>query len=314
MPKFLLLILFVCFGFMAKAQNLNHVKFYSENQYLMDVETGDIVDEQEYPIEFSINDDEIILDAYGRKTYLQIQKSGQLEDNSTAYQLDGNQFLIINEGNKSIIFGREGAPEAIMYEISKKSDLEGVPIESYLDKGISAFDNGNYAEAIKHFEKSAAEGNRIAMNNLAYIYISGVNGQKNTPEALRWFKKSAEKGDVVAMYNIGLIYDEGDGVKIDRTKALEWYKKASDEDYVLAKYNIGYLYYTDEGGYQDYQKAMDWFKKADAQAYPEAGYYIAKMYLNGLGVEKNKSKAKKWFKRSADLGSEYSREELKKLD
>lgn len=313
MPKILLVVLLLFVGFVTHAQSLKNVKYTSETQYLMDSATGDILGEQNSLAEFSIKDDVVIVEVFGVKEKYKILRFGQLENNSFAFQLENDQLLIISEEIGHIIFGDSNSDRKIMCDIDGKTDLETSAEDSDFDQGLYYYENGDFENAISYFTKSAKTGNKMAMNNLGYIYISDDSGQKNTREAINWFEKSSALGDAVAMYNIGLIYDEGDGIDINRVKALKWYKKAANEDYVLAKYNIGYLYYSGEEGFQDYKKAMAWFLKADKQNYPEAGYYIAEMYLYGLGIDQNKSEAIKWFQRSADLGSRYSKMKLRQL-
>lgn len=317
MTRFLLFSLFLLINFSAFAQTLKNVQYISEKQFLLDKEEQKIIDEQEHQVKISIFEDEIIIDAYRKKTPLKIVSAEKSNQNLYGFELEDNQLLIVDEEANNILFGLAEGSQAILYLIENKKELDAQVAsvdEDPFNKAVSFYDQGDLNKAEKYFQKSAEAGNKMAMNNLAYMYIIGDLGKVNAEKAIHWFEKSASKGDVVAMYNIGLIYDEGDGIAVDRIKALEWYKKAAEEDYALAKYNIGYLYYSDEGGLQDYGKAMDWFMKADQQNYPEAGYYIADMYLNGFGVKKDKAKAKEWFQRSADLGSEYSRQELEKLD
>lgn len=317
MTRILLFSIFLLINFSAFAQTLKNVQYISEKQFLLDKEEQKIIDEQEYQVKISVFEDEIIIDAYRKKTPLKIVSVEKSNQNLYGFELEDNQLLIVDEEANNILFGLTEGSQAILYLIENKKELDSQVTsvdEDPFNKAVSFYDQGDLNKAEKYFQKSAEAGNKMAMNNLAYMYITGDLGKVNAEKAIHWFEKSASNGDVVAMYNIGLIYDEGDGIPIDRNKALKWYKKAAAKDYALAKYNIGYLHYIDEGKHQDYQEAMKWFLRADAQNYSEAGYYIAKMYLYGLGVEKNRVEAKKWFQRSADLGSDHSQKELEKID
>ena len=60
-------------------------------------------------------------------------------------------------------------------------------------------------------------------------------------EALKWFEKSAAQGNAIAMYNIGSFYFNGYGVQRSSSKAREWFAKASsngdkDADEILMEH------------------------------------------------------------------------------
>jgi TPR repeat protein len=46
-------------------------------------------------------------------------------------------------------------------------------------------------------------------------------------EAKRWYEKAAAAGDLVAMNNIGMFYRNGNGVTQDYAEAKRWYEKAA---------------------------------------------------------------------------------------
>ena len=50
--------------------------------------------------------------------------------------------------------------------------------------------------------------------------------------ALREWKPLAEQGDAFAQYNIGLMYEIGDGVPQDDKTAVKWFRLAADQGHV----------------------------------------------------------------------------------
>ena len=68
----------------------------------------------------------------------------------------------------------------------------GLPsYSSDFDKGLTAYNNGDYATALKEW------------------------------------KPLAEQGDVDAQYHLGVMYDNGDGVSQDYKEAVRWYTLAA---------------------------------------------------------------------------------------
>ena len=52
---------------------------------------------------------------------------------------------------------------------------------------------------------------------------------KNYIEAIKYFQKAAEKGNANAQYNLGSCYEYGKGVSVDYTEAVKWYRKAAEQ-------------------------------------------------------------------------------------
>ncbi|MCA6070472.1 MAG: sel1 repeat family protein [Endomicrobium sp.] len=66
-------------------------------------------------------------------------------------------------------------------------------------KGAGEVVKQNYIEALKWFQKAAANESVVAQYNLGVMYYRGLGVvQPNYTEALKWFQKAAEKGHVGA--------------------------------------------------------------------------------------------------------------------
>jgi len=59
--------------------------------------------------------------------------------------------------------------------------------------------------------------------------------------ALREWKPLAEQGDVDAQYNLGLMYDNGRGVPQDDKTAVKWYRLAAEKGDASAQYNLSVM-------------------------------------------------------------------------
>ncbi len=66
---------------------------------------------------------------------------------------------------------------------------------SDIDKGFDAYQNGDYAEAVKWFRLSAEQGNAKGQGALAILYKNGLGVTQDYKEAAKWYRLSAEQGN-----------------------------------------------------------------------------------------------------------------------
>jgi len=66
------------------------------------------------------------------------------------------------------------------------------------DKGVSAYETGNDAEAVKRYRKEAEQGDADAQWNLGWHYENGWGVTQDDAEAVKWFRKAAEQGNAQA--------------------------------------------------------------------------------------------------------------------
>ena len=60
----------------------------------------------------------------------------------------------------------------------------------------------DYSEALKWYQKSAAQGNTSAQTSLGWMYEKGYGVAKSYSEALKWYRKAAQQGDETAQDNL----------------------------------------------------------------------------------------------------------------
>jgi len=84
------------------------------------------------------------------------------------------------------------------------------------------------------YAKAAAQGNALAMHNLAVLNAMGVvTGDADMEAAIDWFEKAADLGVKDSQVNLGILYTKGMGVKEDLEKAYKWFAiaaKGGDSD------------------------------------------------------------------------------------
>ena len=74
-------------------------------------------------------------------------------------------------------------------------------------------------------------------------YQKGFDAYQNGDyaTALREWKPLAEQGDANAQYNLGLMYDKGLGVPQDEKTALKWLTLAKRQGVAYSQENLGFL-------------------------------------------------------------------------
>jgi len=144
-------------------------------------------------------------------------------------------------------------------------------VNAQVNFGMMLDDEGDYEGARKWWELAAAQGNAIAMSNIAQLYSNGEGVEKNESTAAEWNLKAAMKGDREAQYEYGVFL----GKEMDQP-----------------------------------EDAMTWFLKAAAQGHAGSMTIIGGFYFHGRGVEQNKSTAREWWKKAAANGDDEAKEML----
>lgn len=129
-------------------------------------------------------------------------------------------------------------------------------------KAVSAFEAGDYARALADFRRLAANGNPVALNNLAAMYATGTGVKKNHAQAAKYYTLAAEQGLPIAQYNIGNLYEKGLGVEPDLETAAVWYRLAASTGDVLAQLRMGEMYLNGEIIGNDMALAYFWLSLA----------------------------------------------------
>ena len=94
-------------------------------------------------------------------------------------------------------------------------------------KGLAAYEAGDYASALKEWKPLAEAGDAAVQLNLGYMYDNGRGVPQDYARAVRWYRLASEQGDADAQYNLGMMYQLGDGVLQDNVMAHMWYNISS---------------------------------------------------------------------------------------
>ena len=65
-------------------------------------------------------------------------------------------------------------------------------------KGVAAYNAGDYATAVQEWTPLAEAGDEVAQYNLGVMYDNGLGVPQDPKEAVKWYRLAAEQGDVDA--------------------------------------------------------------------------------------------------------------------
>lgn len=154
--------------------------------------------------------------------------------------------------------------------------------ESNFSKGLSAYQQHDYATAIVWFQKAAQQGDTEAQFYLGHLYRKGLGVTKNLQESFKWLQKAAEEGHIRAQYNLGLMYASGYGVTRNDQEALKWYRVAAQQGNPEAQYFLGRMYEKGQGVTQNNQEAAKWYRVAAGHKGHGIGKQLAQAALQQL--------------------------------
>lgn len=175
--------------------------------------------------------------------------------------------------------------------------IPGSPFIAYM-KGIKAYSNKDYEEALKQFkvvEKAKISDGKVME---AAIIANSSYAKHNMKKGIKLLNNAAETNPQ-AMYLLGTLYEAGKGVEKNMVEAVSYMKKAANLGYGPAECALADMYYEGRGVEQDYTKAVEWYSKAAAQGRlnENAAKRYAACYENGWGgLQADKEKAEEILK------------------
>jgi TPR repeat protein len=128
--------------------------------------------------------------------------------------------------------------------------------------------------------------------------------------AVRQWRPLADKGDADAQFNLGQAYKQGKGVPADLSTALSWYEKAAKRGHPQAQVNVGLLLYN--GGRK--AEALPWLRKGADLDDPRAQYIIGTEMFNGQLVSRDWPRAYALMTLASGRGLAAAVQNLKAMD
>lgn len=143
--------------------------------------------------------------------------------------------------------------------------------------GWTAYNQGNYREALRIWVPLAEAGDSNAQINLGVMYDYGKGVPRNPELAIKWYGAAAEQNNCVALYNLGAMYAQGRCLTQDVQRAAQLYEKAAEQGLAIAQYKLGMLYFSGDGVSHDPDRARFWLREAAEQDCEEAKQQLATM-------------------------------------
>ena len=113
--------------------------------------------------------------------------------------------------------------------------LASATIAADFDAGVTAYDRGDYAVALREFRPLAEQGDARAQFYLGFMYSNGDGVPHDFAEAVAWYRRAAEQGCANAQHNLGLMYAFGEGVPEDYVQGYAWFNLAAAQGGKQAK-------------------------------------------------------------------------------
>lgn len=174
--------------------------------------------------------------------------------------------------------------------------------EAQNDLGCYYFDNQDYQEAFKWFQKSAEQDFITAYFNLGRCYLNGLGVEQDIEQAITNYKIAAEKGMSDAEIILGCIYQDDRLEPYVPEESIYWFKRAASHGKQWGAMQLGIIYETGFFGEQNDSLALHWYREAANHGLPQAQFVIGKRYLDGNGVPCDYNLSTLWFRKAAEQG------------
>ncbi len=128
--------------------------------------------------------------------------------------------------------------------------------------------------------------------------------------AVREWRPLAERGDADAQFNLAQAYKLGRGVPIDLERAAELYRRAAVQNHLQAADNLGLVLYD----LQRREEAMPYLVQSADRGEPRAQFVLGAELFNGERVSRDWPRAYALMKRAADQGLDRATAALAQMD
>jgi len=128
-----------------------------------------------------------------------------------------------------------------------------------LEKGLNAFNEGDYETALAECQPLADEGNIKAQFCVGRLYANGFGVAMDDALALKYYGLAAAAGHAEAQYNLGVMHANGWGVQMNDVPAAGFYRLAAEQGFAPAQTALGFSYKHGAGVERSLVSAFTWF-------------------------------------------------------
>lgn len=129
-------------------------------------------------------------------------------------------------------------------------------MKNNIDKGLLAYEVGDYKTAFERLKPFAENGNTYAQLRLGFMYGSGEGVDLDEEQEEKWLRLSAEQGFAEAQHHLSNLY-----FLKDEKESIRWCRLAAKQGNKYAQFNLAGMYERGEGTKQNYAKALEQYKK-----------------------------------------------------
>jgi hypothetical protein len=132
--------------------------------------------------------------------------------------------------------------------------------------------------------------------------------QKDYATALKEFTPLADQGKAEAQLYLGKMYMMGQGVLKDPDLAIKWLKASASQGNADAQFFLGSIYLLPQ---TDVPEGMRWMRLSAEQGNKDAQYLVGKVYIQGLKeVARDPIQADMWLRLAAKDNLEFYQNQL----
>ena len=137
--------------------------------------------------------------------------------------------------------------------------VPALAVSADLQKGLTAFDEGDYATSLAECQPLADAGNAGAQFCIGRLYANGFGVAMDDALAIKWYSLAADAGHAEAQFNLGVMYANGWGVDMNWEEAARYYLLAADQGFVPAQKALAYAIGHGMGVTKDRVQAFAWY-------------------------------------------------------
>jgi hypothetical protein len=113
------------------------------------------------------------------------------------------------------------------------------------------------------------------MVDLGYMNDNGLGTAVDHTTAAEWYRKAAEQGDPLAENNLADLYLRGEGVAQNDAQAFAWFERAANQGNTGAQIKLGFLYANGRATSKDPEAAYAWITAASLAGDQRGQKYLA---------------------------------------
>ncbi len=130
------------------------------------------------------------------------------------------------------------------------------------EAGKRAYEQGDYATALKELTPLAEQGNAEAQVLLGLMHFEGQGVPRDPSQALKWYKAAAEQGNPEGQLQLGVMYLMGITLARNTPQAVKLLKLSADQGTRDAQVFLGLAYRNLQDAPRDFIQAYMWFHLA----------------------------------------------------